>query len=60
MFVIKVNIRRFNYFLRFDYKYEEAFAEGLINNATKLSKEKADELISCFKSIWPLKIITYG
>lgn len=59
MFIIKVSVRQFNYYLRFDKNQDEAFAEGLKNNATTFSKEEAELLVEVLKSEWPLKIIPY-
>lgn len=57
--VIVANVNQFRYFLRFDENREEAFAEGLINNATKLSKTEVDLLIGSFKFEWSVKVIPY-
>lgn len=56
MVVIVAQIRNFRYFLRFDEKFEEAWAEGLINNATVMKEDWAEEVLSFFGSIWPLSI----
>jgi hypothetical protein len=52
MTVIVAQVNQFKYFLRFD-ELGEGHAEGLINNATKLSKEMAESLINSLDCIWP-------
>jgi len=55
MVVIKAKIKQFNYFLRFD-EQGERFAEGLIQNATKMNLDEAHAVIKGLESDWPLSI----
>jgi hypothetical protein len=56
MVVIKAKINQFNYFLRFDDQ-EEGWAEGLIQNATKMNQDEAEAVVKHLESVWPLSII---
>jgi len=55
MVVIVAQIRNFRYFLRFD-ENGEGLAEGLINNATFMTEDRANEILASLESIWPLSI----
>jgi hypothetical protein len=52
MVVIKAKINQFNYFLRFDDQ-EEGWAEGLIQNATKMNPDEAHAVIKGLKAFGP-------
>jgi hypothetical protein len=54
--IIHMRIGRGNYWLSFDRKFEEGIAEGLRDNATRMTEVKAEEILTTFESEWPLKI----
>lgn len=56
MYVLVANIYGFRYFLRFDESYENAYAEGLIQNGSVVTESMAKILIETFESFWPLSI----
>jgi hypothetical protein len=55
MVVIVAQIRNFRYFLRFDQN-GEGFAEGLINNASFMTEDRANEILASLESEWSLSI----
>lgn len=56
---ISIAIGNFTYFLRFDAA-GDGFAEGLIQNATIMTIEEADNAVKSLQSHWELSITALG